>query len=57
MAGTSFYEQISANRRNAFLMAAFVVALLALLGFTIGSAMTGSPEGAIGVTGFATLRR
>ena len=42
MAGTSFYEQIAANRRNSFLMAAFVVVLLALLGFTIGFAVFGS---------------
>jgi heat shock protein HtpX len=55
VAGTSFYEQISANRRNSFLMAAFVVALLALLGFTIGYAISGSVEGAVAVTGLATL--
>ena len=55
MAGSSFYEQISANRRNSFLMAAFVVALLALLGFTIGYAVSGSIEGAIAVTLLATL--
>ncbi len=55
MAGTSFYEQIAANRRNSFLMAAFVVALLALLGFTIGFAVFGSPEGGIGTTLFAVL--
>ena len=50
MAATSFYQQISANRRNSFLMAAFVVALLGLLGFTIGFATTGAVEGAVGVT-------
>ena len=55
MARSSFYEQISANKRNSFLMAAFVVALLALLGFTIGYAVSGSVEGAVAVTGFATL--
>ena len=55
MARSSFYEQISANRRNSFFMAAFVVALLALLGFTIGYAVSGSVEGAVAVTGFATL--
>ena len=55
MAAASFYQQISANRRNSFLMAAFVVALLALLGFTIGYAVSGSVEGAVAVTGFATL--
>jgi heat shock protein HtpX len=55
VAGTSFYEQISANRRNSLLMAAFVVALLALLGFTIGYAVSGSVEGAVAVTGLAAL--
>ena len=50
MAASSFYQQISANRRNSFLMAAGVVALLALLGLTIGYAVSGSPEGALGVT-------
>jgi heat shock protein HtpX len=55
VAGTSFYDQIAANRRNSFLMAAFVVALLALLGFTIGFAVFGSPEGGVGTTVFAVL--
>ena len=50
MAETSFYGQISANRRNSFLLAALVVALLAVLGLTIGYAVSGSPEGALGVT-------
>ena len=35
----SFYDQISANRRNSFLLAAVVVVLLGLLGFTIGYAI------------------
>jgi heat shock protein HtpX len=48
VARESFYKQISANRRNSFLMAAFVVVLLALLGFTIGYAVFGSPAGAVG---------
>ena len=55
MAGTSFYDQIAANRRNSFLMAAFVVVLLALLGFTIGYAVVGSVEGGIGTTVVAVL--
>jgi heat shock protein HtpX len=50
VAETSFYGQISANRRNSFLLAALVVALLAVLGLTIGYAVSGSPEGALGVT-------
>jgi heat shock protein HtpX len=55
VAGTSFYDQIAANRRNSFLMAAFVVVLLALLGFTIGYAVFGSVEGGIGTTVVAVL--
>ena len=50
MAGTTFYDQIAANRRNSFLMAGFVVALLALLGFVVGWAMFGDPAGGIFTT-------
>jgi heat shock protein HtpX len=49
----SFYGQISANKRNSFLMATFVVAVLGLLGFAIGYAVVGAPEGGIGATGLA----
>ncbi|MFP5342448.1 MAG: M48 family metalloprotease [Candidatus Limnocylindria bacterium] len=56
----TFYDQIAANRRNSFLLAAFVVGLLALLGFAIGYAVSGEPAGgavatalAIGVGGLA----
>ncbi|MEA2577756.1 MAG: heat shock protein HtpX, partial [Chloroflexota bacterium] len=55
MAGTSFYDQIAANRRNSFLMAAFVVALLALLGFAIGYAVSGEPAGGVVATALALL--
>jgi heat shock protein HtpX len=55
VAGTSFYDQIAANRRNSFLMAAFVVALLALLGFAIGYAVSGEPAGGVVATGLALL--
>jgi heat shock protein HtpX len=55
VARESFYKQISANRRNSFLMAALVVVLLALLGFTIGYAVFGSPAGAVGTTLVAVL--
>ena len=47
MATSTFYDQISANKRNSFLMAAFVVAILAVLGFTIGYAIVGSPAGGV----------
>jgi heat shock protein HtpX len=50
VAGTSFYDQIAANRRNSFLMAAFVVVLLGVLGFTIGYAVSGEPAGGVATT-------
>ena len=43
----TFYDQISANRRNSILLAAFVVLLLAALGFAIGFAWTGDPRGGV----------
>ncbi len=55
MAGSSFYDQVAANRRNSFLMAALVVVLLGLLGFAIGFAVFGSPEGGVLTTGVAIL--
>ena len=53
MATSSFYAQIGANKRNSFLMAALVVIILGLLGFTIGYAVVGSPAGGILATGLA----
>jgi heat shock protein HtpX len=50
VAGNTFYQQIAANRRNSFLMALFVVALLGLLGFTIGYVMFGSAAGGLATT-------
>jgi len=50
---SSFYDQISANRRNSFLMALVVVVLLGVLGFAIGYAVVGGPEGGVLVTGLA----
>ncbi len=55
MAGSSFYDQISANRRNSFLLAAFVVVLLGALGFTIGFAVSGEPAGGIAATALALI--
>jgi heat shock protein HtpX len=49
VAGT-FYDQIAANRRNSFLLALAVVALLGALGFSIGYALTGELCGGIGTT-------
>jgi heat shock protein HtpX len=54
MAAT-FYDQIAANRRNSFLMAAFVIALLALLGFAVGFAISGEPAGGVAATGLALV--
>jgi heat shock protein HtpX len=51
----SFYDQISANRRNSFLLALVVVVLLSVLGFAVGYALTGDPAGAIGTTVFAIV--
>jgi hypothetical protein len=50
MATATFYAQQSANRRNSFLLAFIVVALLTALGFTIGYALTGDVAGSIGTT-------
>ena len=52
---SSFYDQISANRRNSFLLALLVIVLLAALGFSIGYALTGSGEGGIGTTVIAVI--
>jgi heat shock protein HtpX len=51
----SFYDQISANRRNSFLLALVVVLLLAALGFSIGYALTGSAAGAVVTTAIAVV--
>jgi len=51
----TFYDQISANRRNSFLLALVVVLLLGALGFTIGYAITGSAGGAVATTTIAVI--
>jgi heat shock protein HtpX len=50
VASGSFYGQISANKRNSVLMAAFVIVVLAVLGFAIGYAVVGDPAGGVGAT-------
>jgi heat shock protein HtpX len=50
VAGSTFYDQIAANRRNSFLLAGLVVGLLALLGFAIGYALSGSIAGSVVTT-------
>jgi heat shock protein HtpX len=53
MAVASFYAQKAANQRNSLLLAAAVTVVLAALGFSIGYALTGYPEGGIGATALA----
>jgi heat shock protein HtpX len=53
VAGSTFYSQIAANRRNSFLLALLVIGLFGLLGFSIGYAWSGSPYGAAAVLVFA----
>jgi heat shock protein HtpX len=53
VARSNFYAQIAANRRNSFLMAAFVVAVLGVLGFAVGWAMFGDPAGGLFTTAIA----
>jgi heat shock protein HtpX len=53
VARSTFYQQIGANRRNSFLMAAFVVVLLGLLGLLIGWAVFGAPTSGLVVAGLA----
>jgi heat shock protein HtpX len=45
------YEQIRRNRRASWLLAGFVVALLAVLGYAIGYAVVGGQSGGIGLLG------
>jgi len=52
---STFHDQIAANRRNSFLMAALVVVLFAALGFAIGFAITGGPAGGVAATAFALV--
>ena len=53
MATSSFYGQISANKRNSFLLAFAVTLIFAVLGLAIGYAIVGSPAGAVGVMALA----
>jgi heat shock protein HtpX len=49
MASQTFFAQESANRRNSILLMLVVCALLAVLGFVIGYAITGTSSGSLGV--------
>jgi len=55
VAGSTFYDQVAANRRNSILLALIVVLLLAALGFAIGYAVSGEVVGALGVTAVAVV--
>jgi heat shock protein HtpX len=50
---STFYSQIAANKRNSFLLGVALVALLAVLGLTIGYGLSGSIAGGVGTTVFA----
>jgi heat shock protein HtpX len=50
---STFYAQIGANKRNSFLLALLVVALLGLLGLFIGWGVTGDPRAALPSTAIA----
>ncbi len=51
----TFYDQISANRRNSVLLALVVVVLFGALGFAIGYGITGSASGALAAMGIALI--
>jgi heat shock protein HtpX len=53
VATSSFYGQISANKRNSFLLAFGVTLIFAVLGLAIGYAIVGSLPGAVGVMALA----
>jgi len=53
MATETFFAQKSANSRNSLLLVLVVCALLGVLGFVIGYAITGSPGGSVVVTALA----
>ena len=53
MATQTFFAQESANRRSSFFLVLVVCALLGVLGFVIGYAITGNSVGALGVTAIA----
>ena len=53
MATETFFAQESANRRNSFLLVLVVCALLGVLGFVIGYAITSSSGGSAAVTAIA----
>ncbi len=52
---TTFYSEISANRRNSVLLALAVIVILGALGFAVGYATTGSGGGAIVATSIAIV--
>ncbi|TMD32042.1 MAG: zinc metalloprotease HtpX [Chloroflexi bacterium] len=47
---TTFYNQISSNKRQSIVLAIVVAAILGLLGFAIGYALTGTASGGVGAT-------
>jgi heat shock protein HtpX len=55
VATQSFYDQIGSNKRQSVLLAGFVVLVLAVLGYVIGFAVSGSPSGGIVAVGLALV--
>src|SRR5947208_2246339 len=51
----TFYQQISANKRQSIFLALIVAALLGVLGFVIGMALTGKVSGGIAATVIAVV--
>jgi len=49
------WEQIRANRRKSFVLVVFMAGLLVALGYAIGFAVVGRPEGAVGGAGVALV--
>jgi heat shock protein HtpX len=52
---STFYSQIAANRRNSFVLALLVMAVLGVLGFAIGYGVSGQPSSGVAVTIGAAL--
>ena len=50
---STFYSQISANRRNSLFLAGGVIVILGILGYAIGYAIIGTPAGGVFTTGLA----
>jgi heat shock protein HtpX len=50
---STFYSQISANRRNSLFLAGAVIVILGVFGYVIGYAIVGTPAGGVGAFALA----